>query len=722
MTKKDEDHGVGGGTQDQDPEKQPLLTNEEQNRNGGGEEEEEEEQEFRLDTTEDRKAEGKCCPQVNRKLLLPKFYYFCFFSAWGSLLPYLALYFKQLMLTPSQVGVIMGLKPFVNFLATPVWGALVDKFHIHKFALIVSMIALITSTFALSLVPGPKQQPIILEKHCNRTDEMTEMMALDGEPEIDKMVLTDESEEFYFSKSGMPWPLDFVTSLEEDIYVKYKIDAQQTFTSLFLITLFGTLIASPALALVDTATIQMLGKESHRYGKQRLTGSLGWGLGAFIVGASLKTTHRCSISKNREVVDFIPAFYVFAILMSLGLVVSLKFNFNIIKKAGQTRSLSVGLVALKDPTYLMFLFTALYLGFLMAFIKTFLFWHLKDLGGTQLLFSVISAVNCVAEVSMYFLSEKLIKKIGQVRVLYLGLICYSIRLFYYAVIPNTWMVLAVELLPGITTAAVWAACLSYVSINSKPGAQTTMQCILHGVHWGLGYGAGEVIGGILVHHYGAPTTFVLFGILCIVVLLTYILINNIWGKKDQQSDETQTESKGSKPEEAQELLGEDETDQQKPEIKDDSPKEESPKEHTNIPTKTDTDSKQIVPNDEDSGGTPPKESPTNIQEELSSNKQDSPLYAEDKNKLSTELSMTDNETQRESPKLSKQKSQNSPSKNNVLNDNKDSIENKNFNLENQETERTDIDSDEKHKESDVQKEKSEISTSEEDNSSNTREK
>lgn len=493
-----------------------------------------EEEEFRLDTTEERKALGLCCPRVNRHLLLSKSFYFFFFSAWGSLLPYLALYFKQLMLTPSQVGIIMGLKPFVNFLATPVWGAIVDKFHIHKFALIVSMTALITSTFALSLVPGPKQQTIILEKHCNRTDDMTEMDALIGEPEVDKMVLSDATQDYYFSKSRWPWPIDFIASFEENIYVRYKIDASKTFTMLFLITLFGNLIASPTLALVDTATLQMLAKETHRYGKQRLMGSLGWGLGAFIVGASLKTTHHCSMSKSREIVDYIPCFYSFALLMFLGLCVSMKFKFRVQKKKGSSVSLSKGLVALKYPTYLMFLFTALYLGFLMAFIKTFLFWHLKDLGGTQLLFSVISAVNCVAEVSMYFLSERLIAKIGEIRVLYIGLVCYSIRLFYYSVLPYPWLVLVVELLPGITTAAVWAACLSYVSINSRPGAQTTMQCILHSVHWGLGYGAGEVIGGILVHHYGAPRTFILFGILCIIILFIYIIIRIVWGKSEAQ--------------------------------------------------------------------------------------------------------------------------------------------------------------------------------------------
>eukprot|EP00795_Rhopilema_esculentum_P014631 gene14631-5716_t len=510
----------------------------------------EEDDSDRLSTTDERKAQNRACPQINRKLLLPKAFYFCFFSAWGSLLPYLALYFKQLLLTPSQVGILLGLKPFVNFLATPVWGAIVDKFHIHKFAVVVSMIALITSTFAMCLVPGPAQQKVVINNHCNRTD-LADFMQMTGS-EIDKMVTYGAESEtdslsFFFSKSRWPWVMDFFsTNLDQDpIQVKYKIDASRTFTSLFLITLFGTLIAAPALALVDTATLQMLGKETHRYGRQRLTGSLGWGMGAFIVGASLQTTHKCSMKKNREIVDYIPAFYVFAVMMTLGLIVAIRFRFKTKEgKGGQGTSLGVGLSALKSPTYVMFLFTALYLGFLMAFIKTFLFWHLKDLGGTQLLFSVISAVNCVAEVSMYFLSEKLIKKIGQIRVLYLGLICYSIRLFYYSVIPYTWMVLAVELLPGITTAAVWAACLSYVSLNSRPGAQTTMQCILHGVHWGLGYGAGEVIGGILVHHYGAPTTFVLFGILCIVVLLLYILINMIWGKKDSsqiRDDETQTD-------------------------------------------------------------------------------------------------------------------------------------------------------------------------------------
>lgn len=487
------------------------------------------------DENDDERSK-KCCPRVNRSLLAPKLFYFLFFSGWGSLLPYLALYFKQLLLTPTQVGILMGLKPFVNFLVIPLWGVIVDRFNKSRLVLIISLIALIIATFSMSLVPPPIQRKILTHKLCNETEKINRVTDLDTEmpePEIDKMV--EDNEQAYrrvvenaFTE-GNPWPLNVITNLKT--VERTYIDSDKCFITLFLITFFGTLISSPSLALVDTATMQLLGTNTHKYGMQRLTGSIGWGLGASVVGASLKTTHKCDKNRRVEVVDFIPCFYTFAGLMVTALLIATKFQFSDDKKTEVKKvGLLVGLQALRNTKYLMFLFTALYLGFLMAFIKTFLFWHLKDLGGPQLLFSLISAVNCFAEVSMYFLSSKLIKCIGHARVLYLGLICYSVRLLYYAIIKNPWYVLPVEILPGITTAAVWAACLSYVSKNSKPGAKTTMQCILHGVHWGLGYGAGEIIGGLLVHRLGAPATFVIFGIMSLLILLVYILID-MFGKE-----------------------------------------------------------------------------------------------------------------------------------------------------------------------------------------------
>lgn len=49
--------------------------------------------------------------------------------------------------------------------------------------------------------------------------------------------------------------------------------------------------------------------------------------------------------------------------------------------------------------------------------------------------------------------------------------------------------------------------------------------ILHGVHWGLGHGCGELIGGFMISGIGARKTFAIFGILSLVDLLFFVLVN-----------------------------------------------------------------------------------------------------------------------------------------------------------------------------------------------------
>lgn len=48
--------------------------------------------------------EKNCCfININKKMILSKLFYFFFFFANGSLLPYMALHFKQMLLTPTEV-------------------------------------------------------------------------------------------------------------------------------------------------------------------------------------------------------------------------------------------------------------------------------------------------------------------------------------------------------------------------------------------------------------------------------------------------------------------------------------------------------------------------------------------------------------------------------------------------------------------------------------------
>ncbi len=64
---------------------------------------------------------------VNRELLIAKAFYFCFFSAFGSLLPLMAIYFKNMGMTPTQAGILIGIRPFVGYLSAPFWADLADR-------------------------------------------------------------------------------------------------------------------------------------------------------------------------------------------------------------------------------------------------------------------------------------------------------------------------------------------------------------------------------------------------------------------------------------------------------------------------------------------------------------------------------------------------------------------------------------------------------------------
>lgn len=66
---------------------------------------------------------------LNQDLLIAKTFYFFFFSAFGSLFPLMAVYFKQMGMNPTMSGFLIGVRPFVEFLAAPFWGSMADRFR-----------------------------------------------------------------------------------------------------------------------------------------------------------------------------------------------------------------------------------------------------------------------------------------------------------------------------------------------------------------------------------------------------------------------------------------------------------------------------------------------------------------------------------------------------------------------------------------------------------------
>jgi hypothetical protein len=112
---------------------------------------------------------------------------------------------------------------------------------------------------------------------------------------------------------------DTIKPVYSSIYYDRK-DVQDTFFALLLLIVIGEFFSAPAITFVDSVTLEYLGEDVDNYGRQRMFGSLGWGLSMFFVGLALDHSstfpdHPCGIKHIAEK-NYTICFAVFSVLMS----------------------------------------------------------------------------------------------------------------------------------------------------------------------------------------------------------------------------------------------------------------------------------------------------------------------------------------------------------------------------------------------------------------------
>ncbi|XP_070588042.1 major facilitator superfamily domain-containing protein 6 [Erythrolamprus reginae] len=563
------------------------------------------------------------CVKVNNDLLISKVFYFCFYAAYGSLYPLLPVYYKQLGMTPSQSGLLVGIRYFIEFCSAPFWGVVADRFKKGKVVLLFSLLCWVLFNLGIGFVKPatlrctlkkPIPVPHINVTHLTTTPpqniSISSVISTLGStvtkgrgkrdllpyhlPTLSSALSTNSKTAFsptiqngarkraLKEEEGVTVasaPKAIVTAGNTNqttappivtpkpappahfalVYDHEEVEA--IFLLILLVVIVGEFFSASSVTIVDTVTLQYLGKHRDRYGLQRMWGSLGWGLAMLSVGIGIDSTHidvliegqgcKAPDYKNYRIV-----FIVFGVLMTLSLIVATQFRFryNHYKQEetqstepedshldrnsstdssrdtqsdtsqSQTFNFWDLIKLLCTIQYGSVLFVAWFMGFGYGFVFTFLYWHLQDLNGTTTLFGVCSVLSHVSELTAYFFSHKLIELIGHIRVLYIGLACNTARYIYISYLENAWTVLPMEVLQGVTHAAIWAACISYLSAAVPPELRTSAQGILQGLHLGLGRGCGAMIGGVLVNYFGAASTFRGIGMAFLVILLLFALI------------------------------------------------------------------------------------------------------------------------------------------------------------------------------------------------------
>ena len=483
---------------------------------------------------------------VDKDLVVPKLSFFFFFMATGAFLPYLGVFYKQLWLTARQSGILLGVRPFVKMLCSPLWGMVTDVCNKPKLILLVSILGTTVAHFSQSIV-SPFHLPcypdvnrtnfsqirsnLFAQYSTDRSSRQSGFPATSTRLQENSLVKGADQTNYSSAENAGTTvrgsmapekflrnndfnkqkelgkevhPFDYGTAQEEimedtgprhedkpreitdansKILTKNKKrknpnmkndfrvkDNQSIFATLLVIVFLGEFIAAPAPMLTDSGTLGILSGREHQYGRQRLFGSVGWGIGSLLSGAVVTAFNSCPYEDS---INYVACFYVFAGAMILDFFVGLFFNFvpapskqDVSNKENEfLRGLKI-FYNLKNGA---FICTLLFLGFSHSLQLSFLFWFLQDIGGTPILFTLIVAVNCLSEVVMFFLATYFVQKIGHDAVLYTGLACYGLRFLLYSYLNEPWWVLPLEALQGFTYGGVWTASVAYV--GPQPGEE-----------------------------------------------------------------------------------------------------------------------------------------------------------------------------------------------------------------------------------------------------------
>lgn len=289
-----------------------------------------------------------------------------------------------------------------------------------------------------------------------------------------------------------------------------------TFPAIMLATVMLALLASPVATLQDSAAMHMLGRQRAQYGRVRLWGTVGWGLGAPLFGLVLVSF------------GLVWMFWIYSLIMFCNLLVTRGLVFD---HQTQSAPLLLGVrELLRTPRWLLFFLVTFLASMGMSANSGFMSLLLEQMSVNNplllgfaipisALVGIVLLVSTVFELPVMFFSGPLLTRFGTRGLLLVSLLAISLRNFLYALAQTPDQVLAIQVLHGLTFAAMWMAGVNFVAQNAPRGLGATAQGLFNTVTFGLGWAAGNFISGVLLDWVGVKSMFAFTGGLVFVGLL-----------------------------------------------------------------------------------------------------------------------------------------------------------------------------------------------------------
>ncbi|XP_020278961.1 major facilitator superfamily domain-containing protein 6 isoform X2 [Pseudomyrmex gracilis] len=527
--------------------------------------------------------------KINYKQLPVKAHYFFFMAAMGPILPFLPVYGKQLGVSPLIMGSITAILPILFLIAKPAFGFVVDYFRAWRKLIFMALLAVTSSCYVfmyfLPELPGP-----LLPDHnfqnvtfasllsCNTDYHTSAMTSCSGMKNTTCHWICENANfstrmSFYTAKGEASISPDTICFLNINETLVHRENVSNntncnvtcdnfddnhclytsvTFWGFVLLMSLGNIGFNVSNCISDAICFDVLGESGQMsYGRQRVWGTIGFGITAFLAGYTVDLWSQGAIYKS-----YTPAFLLVLVFTCFDLVCCRKLELPLMSRSTSIVENVWALLKLKP--IVIFLCFATLAGIFDSFIIYFLFWYLEDLamatgyiGEIKLIEGLIVAAETLGgEIIFFSLSGKILKKFGYGYTFTFCFACYALRLGLISLAPTPWWVLPIEFfMQGPTYALCYTTIVAYASAVSPPGTSATVQGIVAGMDDGFGFAVGSLIGGLLYKKVGGAITLRIFSILATFSALMYLILHISYLK--YKTPDTRNNVEWRKPEDAQ---------------------------------------------------------------------------------------------------------------------------------------------------------------------------
>lgn len=248
-------------------------------------------------------------------------------------------------------------------------------------------------------------------------------------------------------------------------------------------------------------------REIHKpYGPIRLTGTLGYQIGALVIGLVLASSLR-------------------GLFRFIGLITALSCFFSCFLPSvrghqhGRSR---IRLSSLLGDRHMVILLVMVFIGAITSqFYMSFFSKHLGDIGIGNTGTSIMLIVSVIMEIPFLIFADRLARRVSIWNWMIVGFVLNAVRWLGLALLTNVYLLLLVQI-PGVSIMACFEFFPAlYVNRRAENALKGSAQTALMIVNFGIAKVVGSLVGGFAAGAFGIPAVFAFNGVMLLVAALLF---------------------------------------------------------------------------------------------------------------------------------------------------------------------------------------------------------